>query len=77
MPEQSAISIHFYDWEGDACRVHTYPNGLRTADLYRSGEGLVKVEAIDVVLGSKRINEANYKELVMEKILIAKNKGNI
>lgn len=76
MTEQAEKSIRFYEWEGDACRIHECLDGSCTADLYRSGQGLVAVSANDVIYGGKEIGEKKYKELVLEEIALAKKRSN-
>jgi hypothetical protein len=68
------ISVCFYDWDGDACRVYQHDNGDVTADLYRGRRGIVSVAASDVLWEGIEINEAHYKKLVLQEIALRKTK---
>ncbi len=70
------ISVCFYDWDGDACRVYQHENGEVTADIYRAGRGLIEVKANDVEWEGVEINEASYKKLVLQEIALNKTKDN-
>lgn len=75
MSNTSEVSISYYSWEGDACRLHEHPNGDMTADIYRAGEGVLPINVTDILFGAKRISEEAYKELVLEEIALSKRKG--
>ncbi len=70
MTETSAVSIRYYNWEGDACRVYCHENGDMTADIYRPGEGPLETEPGHIIYGSRPIGESEYKEMVLRKIAL-------
>ena len=53
----------YYDWEGEACRLHKKENGDQVADLYRGGRGLVRVSPTDLHLNARPIGRACYQQL--------------
>jgi|CXWL01.1.fsa_nt_gi L-rhamnose isomerase len=71
---QNKVSISYYNWEGDACRVHEDAKGNLTADIYRAGKGTLPVSPTDVMFNSREIGEDEYKELVLEEIAISKKR---
>lgn len=68
MSDTKIIATKFYEWEGDACRVHEDEIGNLTADIYRGGVGFIPMPASDVIWKSKSISEQQYKKLVTEEI---------
>jgi hypothetical protein len=53
----------YYDWEGEACRLHKKGNGDEVADLYRGGRGLVRISPTDLHLNARPIGRAGYQQL--------------
>lgn len=70
MTEADEAWVRFFNWEGDACRLHLHANGAMTADLYRAGKGVVPILISDVLDGAREINEEDYKDLVQEEIAL-------
>ena len=54
----------YYEWEGDACRIHTTRKGQLTADIYRAGRGIVPVAVVDVEWDGFRVSEPAYMRLI-------------
>ena len=54
----------FYDWDGDAARLHRHANGDVSADVYRQRRGYVAVSVNDVEWDGVEISEARFNELV-------------
>ncbi len=69
------VTVRFYNWEGDAGRIHTHVDGTMKADLYRGGKGVIPIDATDLLFDGKEISEDMYKELVLEEIALRKRKG--
>jgi hypothetical protein len=74
MAKSSDIMTSFYDWEGDACRLHEHANGDLTADIYRAGRGTLPISPTDLQFHASEINETRYKELVQEEIALSKHR---
>lgn len=75
MATPAETSVKYYNWEGDACRVHTHADGSITADIYRGGKGVLPVDVSDVIFSAGEISEAMYKQLVREEIALRKAGG--
>jgi hypothetical protein len=56
----------YYEWEGDACRLHQKQNGDEFADIYRGGRGLLPIDPTDLSFKAKQIGRASYQKLVRE-----------
>jgi hypothetical protein len=56
----------YYEWEGDACRLHEKKNGDQCADIYRGGRGLLPIDPTDLSFNAKHIGHASYQRLVRE-----------
>jgi hypothetical protein len=59
-------STRYYRWEGDACRIHVDEYGTETADIYRAGKGMLRINPVDVQFGAVQVGRADYDELVLE-----------
>jgi hypothetical protein len=75
MTKTPEVITSFYNWEGDACRLHEHADGQETADLYRGGKGLLPINPSDIHFCATEISEATYQELVLEEIARRKRKG--
>jgi hypothetical protein len=64
----SSFITRYYHWHGDACRVKKFCNGDQIAEVYRGGEGLVRVNAADVLAEAEQIGPGAYDELVLSEI---------
>ena len=65
-PRNPKSGTTFYEWEGDACRLHVQTNGAMTADIYRGGKGILPISIMEIFFCSAQISEARYKKLVKE-----------
>jgi hypothetical protein len=61
--KQPKSRTRYYEWEGEACRLHKKENGDEVADLYRGGRGLVRVSPTDLHLSARPIGPACYQQL--------------
>jgi len=70
LPEDtiSGVTTRYFVWDSEPARMHYKPNGDVSADVYRSGLGIVRVEPTAVYYGSHEISKARYKALVLEEI---------
>ncbi len=75
MADEKILNIRYYRWEGDACRLIEYENGVVAADLYRAGKGNILINKSDIICDGVPISEEKYKELVLEEIALNKNKN--
>ncbi len=73
---QNKVSISYYRWEGDPCRMLEDEAGNITADIYRAGRGNVPINETDLMFYGIKISEKEYKDLVLEEIALnKKNEG--
>jgi hypothetical protein len=56
----------YFNWEGDACRLHEQKDGSQTADIYRAGRGILPISPADLFFCASEIGYGRYKELVEE-----------
>ncbi len=76
MAKQDKVSISYYRWEGDPCRMLEDEAGNITADIYRAGRGNVPINETDLMFYGIKISEKEYKDLVLEEIALNKNNEN-
>ena len=67
--------IRYFNWEGDACRLHEQKDGSQTADIYRAGRGILSISPADLLFCAPEIGYARYGELVEEEDALSQRRA--